>query len=226
MMDINYLINKVFINFVITLSYNLNVNTQTIGVICFLIAIYAFLDIFAGSGISEYRMGFWFYSYLKKVPKLLPTSLDILLVIVFGLASLRIMFLPTVKGMNIYTNQKLGVEIGVPGNWIMVESKTYLSDINTQNTQDDVYFGIKSKDFEFINPSIYLAHISSQFRPQSDYREVGSDKDYLVYSNTSGKSLFTEERIILKTISTGQLVIYANSDSVIIDKIVSSIKSL
>lgn len=225
-MELNYLINKIFTDLVITLSYNFNISTQAIGAISFLVAMYAFLDIFAGSGISEYRMGYWFYAYLKKVPKFLPSSADVLLAVVFGLASLRIMFLPAVKGANIYSNQNLGLQIEIPANWEVVEDKTYLSDINTQRTQEDVYFGVKSKDFEFTNPTIYLARYSSPFQPPSDYKQIisNSNSNDFVYSKTAGKSLFTEERIILKNVNSKQLIIYANSDSILIDRIISSIK--
>lgn len=215
-MDVNSYIFESLIN----ASYISGISTKTIGGASALLAMYSLLDIFTGSNISELRLGFWFYYYLKKVPKILPTKVDIILVIFFGVISLFALFLPNIDGKQRVVIPNVGLVITAPANWNVEYTRPpYNSVLSRVKTANNLLISQPVADYIFIAQSENSIGIPDKFvskTPPNNFIDW-------YYEKKSGKTLVDKEIIAIIDHNGLKILIYSKTNSHLIKMVLESL---
>lgn len=223
LMDINSLLDNLTVNFLIDLSNVLQVSLHRIFWLISLIVSFAFLDIFAGSGIVEPRLGLIRMYYVWKARKYLPTIIDIVIIILLGSIFLRGFYLPEIQSERVFVHPYEEYQMKIPNNWVVnYEKPQYDVDINKLNIVDGT---------TFISPSgadfIFIGLTEGPSKAPSGFKDEDIFISNPLYSNTLSKETVSKfNRKVFTTIKTNSknYVIIAESDKVLLRRYLNTLR--
>ena len=141
-MSVGNQIADVLYQSILFLSNNLHIGTHSLGFIFHFISGFSLLNIFAGHGISEPRIGFWNYMHLRFMPQIYSVNLSLLLIAFLFPLALLATFGPEINGFTSYTHPELGYRLKIPKQWIVGNAIpfSYEKTIITNNSESLVTF--------------------------------------------------------------------------------------